>query len=81
MGFELRFTDTEITTWDGMALTRQVSDHLRVEQMPASCGLPQQQSNHRCRPEQLNTQFMLSIWCVAKLLEHGDVTGHDLAYI
>lgn len=42
MGFELRFTDTEITTWDGMALTRQVSDHLGVEQMPASCGLPQQ---------------------------------------
>lgn len=77
MGFELRFTDKEITAWGGMALMKQMLDHLGFEQALATCGLPQPQSNRGYRPEQLLTQFMLSIWCGANRFEHGEVTRHD----
>jgi hypothetical protein len=29
------------------------------------------------RPEQIITQFMLSVWCGANRFEHGEVTRHD----
>jgi hypothetical protein len=77
MGFELRFTDKEITAWGGMALMKQMLDHLGFDQALATCGLPQPQSNRGYRPEQLITQFMLSIWCGANRFEHGEVTRHD----
>ena len=32
MGFELRFTDKEITAWGGMALMKQMLDHLGFDQ-------------------------------------------------
>ncbi|MBY0572447.1 MAG: IS1380 family transposase [Undibacterium sp.] len=47
------------------------------EQALTSCGLPQPQSNRGYRPEQLLTQFMLSVWCGANRFEHGEVTRHD----
>ena len=77
MGFELRFTDKEITAWGGMALMKQMLDHLGFDQALATCGLPQPRSNRGYRPEQLITQFMLSIWCGANRFEHGEVTRHD----
>lgn len=77
MGFELRFTDKEITAWGGMALMKQMLDHLGFDQALARCGLPQPGSNRGYRPEQLLTQFMLSVWCGANRFEHGEVTRHD----
>ena len=77
MGFELRFTDKEITAWGGMALMKQMLDHLGFDRALATCGLPQPRSNRGYRPEQLITQFMLSIWCGANRFEHGEVTRHD----
>ena len=77
MGFELRFTDKEITAWGGMALMKQMLDHLGFDAARASCGLPQPGSNRGYRPEQLLTQFMLSVWCGANRFEHGEVTRHD----
>ena len=77
MGFELRFTDKEITAWGGMALMKQMLDHLGFDAALASCGLPQPGSNRGYRPEQLLTQFMLSVWCGANRFEHGEVTRHD----
>lgn len=77
MGFELRFTDKEITAWGGMTLMKQMLDHLDFDQALKSCGLPQPHSNRGYRPEQLITQFMLSIWCGANRFEHGEVTRHD----
>jgi hypothetical protein len=47
------------------------------DQALATCGLPQPQSNRGSRPEQLITQFMLSIWCGANPFEYGEVTRHD----
>lgn len=77
MGFELRFTDKEITAWGGMALMKRMLDHLGFDTALKSAGLAQPGSNRGYRPEQLITQFMLSIWCGANRFEHGEVTRLD----
>jgi hypothetical protein len=77
MGFELRFTDKEMTAWGGMGVMRRLLDHLGLDSALANCGLPQPGSNHGYRPEQLLTQFMLSVWCGANRFEHCEVTRHD----
>lgn len=77
MGFNLRFTDKEITAWGGMALMKRMLDHLDFEAGLKSAGLPQPASNRGYAPEQLITQFMVSVWCGANRFEHGEVTRHD----
>ncbi len=77
MGFELRFTDKEITAWGGMGLMKRMLDHLHFDEALQKSGLPQPGSNRGYRPEQLITQFMLSVWCGANRFEHGEVTRHD----
>lgn len=77
MEFDLRFTDKEITAWGGMGLMKRMLDHLGVESALAAAQLPQPGSNRGYRPEQLITQFMLSVWCGANRFEHGEVTRHD----
>jgi Transposase DDE domain group 1 len=77
MGFELRFTDKEITAWGGMGLMKRMLDHLRFEDVLQRSGLPQPGSNRGYAPEQLILQFMLSVWCGANRFEHGEVTRHD----
>ncbi len=41
MGFELRFTDQEITAWGGMGLMKRMLDHLHFDQALQESGLPQ----------------------------------------
>lgn len=77
MEFGLRFTDKEITAWGGMGLMKRMLDHLGFESAVTAAGLPQPGSNRGYRPEQLITQFMLSVWCGANRFEHGEVTRHD----
>jgi Transposase DDE domain group 1 len=77
MEFDLRFTDKEITAWGGMGLMKRMLDYLGFEPALAAVGLPQPGSNRGYRPEQLITQFMLSVWCGANRFEHGEVTRHD----
>ena len=77
MDFDLCFTDKEITAWGGMGLMKRMLDHLGFESALAAAGLPQPGSNRGYRPEQLITQFMLSVWCGANRFEHGEVTRHD----
>lgn len=77
MGFELQFTDKEITAWGGMGLMKRMLDHLDFDAALRDCGLPQPGSNRGYRPEQLIVQFMLSVWCGANRFEHGEVTRHD----
>ena len=62
MDFELRFTDKEITAWGGMGLIKRMLDHLEFDAALGACGLPQPGSNRGYRPQQLVTQFMLSVW-------------------
>ena len=77
MELSLRFSDKEITAWGGMAIMKRMLDHLEFNQALSSAGLPQPQSNRGYRPEQLITQFMLSVWCGANRFEHSEVTRHD----
>ncbi len=77
MEFNLRFSDKEITAWGGMELMKRMLDHLRFESALAAAGLPQPGSNRDYHPEQLITQFMLSVWCGANRFEHDEVTRHD----
>ena len=77
MDFDLRFTDKEITAWGGMAIMKRMLDHLGFVAALSAAGLPQPGSNRGYRPEQLITQFMLSIWCGANRFEHGEVTRLD----
>lgn len=77
MGFELQFTDREITAWGGMGLMKRMLDHLDFDGALRASGLPQPGSNRGYAPEQLIVQFMLSVWCGANRFEHGEVTRHD----
>ena len=77
MGFELRFTDKEITAWGGMGLMKRLLDHLDCDTALRLAALPQPRSNRGYPPEQLIVQFMLSIWCGANRFEHTEVTRHD----
>ncbi len=77
MAIDLRFTDTEITAWGGMALIKRMLDHMGFEAALSQAGLPQPGSNRGYAPEQLITQFMLSVWCGANRFEHGEVTRQD----
>ena len=67
MDFELRFTDKEITAWGGMGLMKRMLDHMGFDAALSQAGLPQPGSNRGYAPEQLITQFMLSVWCGANL--------------
>lgn len=77
MDFDLRFTDKEITAWGGMALMKRMLDHMGFGNALARAGLPPPGSNRGYAPEQLITQFMLSVWCGANRFEHGEVARHD----
>ncbi len=77
MGFELRFTDKEITAWGGMGLMKRMLDRIGFQAAVAACGLPQPGSNRGYAPIQLILQFMLSVWCGANRFEQMEVTRHD----
>ena len=77
MDFDLHFSDKEITAWGGMALMKRMLDHMGFGAALSASGLPQPGSNRGYCPEQLLTQFMLSVWCGANRFEHGEVTRHD----
>ena len=78
MGFDLRFSDKEITAWGGMAIMKRMLDHLGFDAALTTAELPQPRSNRGYRPEQLMTQFMLSIWCGANRFEHDRQYGSEL---
>lgn len=77
MGFELQFTDKEISAWGGMGLMKRLLDHLDFDAALRDSALPQPGSNRGYRPEHLIVQCMLSVWCGANRFEHGEVTRHD----
>lgn len=77
MGFELRFSDKEITAWGGMDLMKRMLDRIGFNSALEACELPRQGSNRGYSPIQLIVQFMLSIWCGANRFEHSEVTRHD----
>ena len=56
---------------------KRILDRLGFEPALAAAGLPQPGRNRGYCPEQLITQFMLSVWCGANRFEHGEVTRRD----
>ena len=56
---------------------KRMLDHLGFDAELTAAGLPQPRSNRDYRPEQLVTQFMLSIWCGVNRFEHCEVMRHD----
>ena len=77
MGFELRFTDKEITAWGGMGLMKRMLDRIGFDSALEACDFPKPGSNRGYSPTQLLLQFMLSVWCGANCFEHSEVTRHD----
>lgn len=77
MGLELAFTDKQITPWGGMALMKNMLDHVGWDRAMQAAQLPQPGSNRGYAPEQLVGQFMLSIWCGANRFEHLEATRFD----
>lgn len=77
MGFELRFTDKEITAWGGMGLMKRMLDRIGFDSALEACDFPKPGSNRGYSPTQLLLQFMLSVWCGANRFEHLEVTRHD----
>ena len=77
MGFELQFSDKEITAWGGLSLLKRMLDHIGFDVALAASQLPPPRSNRGYRPEQLIVQFMLGVWCGANRFEHGEVTRYD----
>ncbi|PTN10829.1 transposase [Nitrosomonas aestuarii] len=77
MGFELRFTDKEITALGGMGLMKRMLDRIGFQSAVKSCELPQPGSNRGYAPIQLLLQFMLPVWCGANRFEQTAVTRHD----
>ena len=77
MGLELAFTDKQITPWGGMALMKNMLDHIGWDRALCAAQLPQPGSNRGYAPEQLVGQFMLSIWCGANRFEHLEATRFD----
>lgn len=77
MGFELRFSDKEVTAWGGLAVMKQMLDHLDFAGALKQAQLPQPGSNRGYRPEQLILQFIISFWCGANRFAHNEITRHD----
>ena len=77
MGYELQFSDREISAWGGMGLMKRMLNHIGFDSALRASGLPLPGSNRGYAPEHLILQFMLSVWCGANRFEHGEVTRHD----
>lgn len=58
MGFELCFSDKEVTACGGLAVMKQMLDHLHFARALQQARLPQPMSNRGYRPEQLILQFI-----------------------
>lgn len=76
MDFKLRFTNKEITAWEGMGLMKRMLDRIGFSEAVISCSLPQPGNNRGYAPIQLLLQFMLSVWCGANHFEQTEVTRH-----
>lgn len=79
MAFELRFSDKEVTAWGGLAVMKQMLDHLDFASALKQAHLPQPGSNRGYRPEQLIMQFIVSFWCGANRFAHNEMTRYDAA--
>lgn len=76
-GFDLRFTDREVSAWGGLALLKRMLDQMALGQALSGCDLPQPGSNRGYDPVQLIEQWIVSIWCGACRFAHADTVRMD----
>ena len=76
---KIEFTDKNITPWGGMVLFREMLNRIKFASILNDLELPIQGSNRGYSPEQLITNFLVSVWCGANNFEHLEVTRHDKA--
>jgi hypothetical protein len=77
MGFQIGFTDREITPWGGMALMKKMLDRSGVDECLGSLELPGPGSNRSYRSEEIIKSFWVSVWCGANRFSHTEVTRQD----
>jgi len=76
---KIEFTDKNITPWGGMVLFREMLNRIKFASTLNDLKLPIQGSNRGYSPEQLITNFLVSVWCGANNFEHLEVTRQDEA--
>ena len=76
-GFTVRFSDREVTAWGGLALMKQMLDHLQFREAFPRFGVPEPSSNRGYASCQLIEQFIVSIWCGACRFAHAEMVRLD----
>lgn len=76
-GFEIKFTDREISAWGGVALMKRMLDQMEFRQAASGWDLPQPGSNRGYPPVQLIEQWIVSIWCGACRFAHAEAVRFD----
>ncbi len=74
---QLEFVDTEISSWGGLSILKNLMDISGFQEKLSSLPLPAQGSNRGYSPIQLITQFMASLWCGANRYSHLDISRFD----
>ena len=76
-GFEIKFTDREVSAWGGMALMKRMLDQMGFQQAASGWDLPRPGSNRGYPPVQLIEQWIVSIWCGACRFAHTETVRFD----
>jgi len=76
-GFEIKFTNREISAWGGLALMKRMLDQMDFRQAVSRWDLPQPGSNRGYPPLQLVEQWIVSIWCGACRFAHAETVRFD----
>jgi len=76
-GFEIKFSNREVSAWGGMALLKRMLDQMGFRQAAADWDLPQPGSNRGYSPVQLIEQWIVAIWCGACRFAHAETVRFD----
>ena len=76
-GFEIGFSDKEVTPWGGLSLLKQMLDQLEFHGAAKTWGLPLPGSNRGYDPVQIIEQFIVSIWIGACRFAHTEMLRLD----
>jgi hypothetical protein len=76
-GFQIKFTNREVSAWGGMALMKRMLDQMAFQQAASGWDLPQPGSNRGYPPVQLIEQWIVSIWCGACRFAHTETVRFD----
>lgn len=77
MGFEIGFTDREVTPFGGIALMKKLLDRSGIDGLWGTLGLPCPGSNRGYSSGQVIKSFWVSVWCGANRFVHTEVVRQD----